>query len=214
MLIVGVTGGIGAGKSEVCKVFKKLGAKVVSADQIGKEVVEKNPALLRKLVKVFGPEILNSDGTLNRRKLGKKAFSSQEAKIKLNKIVHPYLLLDLKKNLEELKRKKSLNVTVVDAALIIEWGLEKKLDFLIYVYSPRKTRLQRLIEKQGYSFREALDRMKSQLPELEKKRKADFIIQNDSDLETLYQKTKEQWNNILAFRRKSPIGTKKIDKKN
>jgi dephospho-CoA kinase len=197
MLLIGVTGGIACGKTEVCKVFQKKGAIILSGDQIGKEVVEKNRKVLKELVRMFGEGILRRDGTLDRRKLGKIAFASKDANDKLNQIMHPYLLGDLRKKLEDL-RKGDKKVVVIDAALIVEWGLEKELDHLIFVESKREDKIRRLQNEKGYTRREALHRIKSQLPEIAKKRKADFVIRNDRDLTELRKRANRVWERMIG----------------
>jgi dephospho-CoA kinase len=197
MKIIGITGGIGSGKTEVAKIFKKLGAVVLSGDEIGKEVVEKNSSVLKKLVKVFGGRVLNKNKSLNRRELGKVAFSSIENRNKLNQIVHPSLLSHLKKKIKEY-RKKGPGIAVVDAALIIEWGLRKELDYLILVESSLKNRLRRLKEYLGYSQREALDRIKMQLKDKNRRKYADYIIKNDKDLKELRKKTVSLWKKLWS----------------
>ncbi|NIM98952.1 MAG: dephospho-CoA kinase [candidate division Zixibacteria bacterium] len=196
--MIGITGGIACGKTEVAKVFQKKGAIILSGDQIGKEVVEKNKGVLRQLVKTFGQGILKKDGTLNRRKLGEIAFASHEVRDKLNQIVHPHLLRELGSRIEKLRRKSESGVAVVDAALIVEWGLEKELDYLIFVESKREDKIKRLQKEKGYSRREALDRIKSQLPEIIKKAKADFVIRNDRKLSHLREKAERTWGQIMA----------------
>ena len=200
MLLIGVTGGIACGKTEVCKVFQKKGATVLSGDQIGKEVVERNKEVLRGLVRTFGEDILNKDGTLNRRKLGEIAFATKESRDKLNRIIHPYLLRDLRKRIEDLRKKDQEVVVVIDAALIVEWGLEKELDWLIFVESKRGDKIKRLQKLKGYSRREALDRIKSQLPEITKKRLADFVIRNNKGLAELREKAHRLWIEITPKR--------------
>ena len=197
MKIIGITGGIGSGKTEVAKIFKKLGAVVLSGDEIGKEVVEKNSSVLKKLVKVFGGRVLNKNKSLNRRELGKVAFSSIENRNKLNQIVHPYLLSNLKKKIKEY-RKKGPGIAVVDAALIIEWGLQKDLDYLILVESSLKNRLRRLKEYSGYSQKEALGRIKMQIKDKTRRKYADYIIKNDKDLKELRRKTVSLWKFICS----------------
>ena len=197
MKIIGITGGIGSGKTEVAKVFKKLGAKILSGDEIGKEVVERNPITLKKLIKAFGEEILNKDKSLNRRKLGEMAFSSLKSRDKLNKIVHPYLLSNLKKKIKEY-RKKGSGIAVMDAALFVEWGLQKELDCLILVESALKNRIKRLKVNLGYSQREALDRIKMQLKDKNRRKYADYIIKNDKDLKELRRKTVSLWKFICS----------------
>jgi dephospho-CoA kinase len=201
MLLIGVTGGIACGKTEVCKVFQKKGATVLSGDQIGKEVVEKNKKVLKELVQTFGENILKQDETLNRRKLGKLAFATKESRDKLNRIIHPYLLRGLRKRIESLRKKDKEAVVVIDAALIVEWGLEKEPDWLIFVESKRENKIKRLQKQKSYSKKEALDRIKSQLPEITKKRKADFIIKNDEGLAELREKANRLWVEIISEER-------------
>ncbi len=198
MLLIGVTGGIACGKTEVSQVFRKRGATVLSGDKIGKEVVEKNKRAFKELVENFGKEILNKNQSLNSRKLGESAFASQESKEKLNKIVHPFLLKELRKIIERFRKKRYKGVVVIDAALIVEWGLQDELDYLIFVESKRKERIKRLQEKKGYSRKEAQDRIKSQLPEITKRRLADFVIRNDRDLVKLREKAYRVWEKIMG----------------
>ncbi len=197
MILIGVTGGIASGKTEVAKVFQKRGAAILSGDEIGKEVVEKNPALLKKLIRAFGKKILDSKKGLKRKKLGEIAFSSYPLTKKLNQIVHPYLLGNLKSKIKNLKRRKQKNPAVIDAALIIEWGLEKQLDYLIFVDSPKKDRLKRLQKNKGYTRKEAEKRIKAQLPEAEKRKHADFIIKNNRGLRELRKKANTLWKEII-----------------
>lgn len=187
-MIIGITGGIASGKTEVAKVFQKKGARVTSGDEIGKEVVEKNPAVLRKLVKIFGKVILNSKGELNRKKLGELAFVNEKNKEKLNKLVHPYLLRELRHRITKFRRaRKSRKILVVDAALIVEWKLFKELDNLILVTSSKEKRIKRL-QSLGFSKSEALNRIKRQVTDSYRKKYAAFIIYNNGSLKELQNK--------------------------
>lgn len=197
MILIGITGGIASGKTEVAKVFQKLGAEILSGDEIGKDVVEKNPQLLKKLVKAFGEEILTSKKRLNRKKLGKIAFSSPSLTEKLNRIVHPFLLENLKEKIESLRRKSDKKIVVVDAALIVEWGLQKKLDYLVLVDCSKEKRVKRLIRQRGYTRKEAEQRIKAQLPESRKRKHADFIIKNAGGLKELRAHARVLWRKIL-----------------
>jgi dephospho-CoA kinase len=198
MILIGVTGGIASGKTEVSKVFHKNGAIILSGDKIGKEVVEKNRMVLRELTRVFGNEILNKKVKLDRRKLGRIAFASTDAKEKLNQIIHPYLLRELRRRIESLRRDKPSGIVVVDAALIVEWGLQKELNHLVFVHSRRENRIKRLQEQKSYSRREALDRIKSQLPEKAKRKLADFVIKNDRGLVELRKEANQVWKEIAG----------------
>lgn len=199
MLLIGITGGIACGKTEVSKVFQRKGAIILSGDQIGKEMVQKNNKILKELVQTFGKEILNKNKSLNRRKLGEIAFASKESKGKLNRIVHPYLLKELRRRIENLRRKGDKDVVVVDAALIVEWGLQKELDYLIFVQSKREDKVRRLQKQKGYSRKEALDRIKSQLPEITKKRWADFVIINEGGLSEIEKKAEKIWKQLMKL---------------
>ncbi|HVP35619.1 MAG TPA: dephospho-CoA kinase [Terriglobales bacterium] len=197
MKIIGITGGIGSGKTEVAKVFKKLGAKIISGDEIGKEVVEKNRSVISRLVKIFGEEILSKNKKLNRKKLGKIAFSSIKNRDKLNKIVHPYLLSALRKQIREY-RKRGPGIVIIDAALIIEWKLQKELDYLILVESNLKNRLKRMKENSGYSQKEALNRIKAQLDYKTRRKYADYNIRNDKGLKELRGKVLFLWKKLIS----------------
>jgi dephospho-CoA kinase len=198
MLLIGITGGIACGKTEVAKVFQKRGAIILSGDEIGKEVVEKSRTVLKELVRAFGKDVLKRDGTLNRRKLGKVAFASKESGDKLNNIIHPHLLRELRRRIKSIERKTPEAVVAVDAALIVEWGLEKELDYLIFVESKREDKINRLQKGKAYSRKEALDRIRSQLSEKVKEKKADVVIKNDKGLAELRNTTDKVWRFIAA----------------
>lgn len=198
MTLIGITGGIASGKTEVAKVFQKLGAKILSGDEIGKDVVENNPQLLKKLVKTFGEDILDSKKRLNRKKLGEIAFSSRSLTKELNSIVHPFLLKDLKEKIESFAKRGYRKPLVIDAALIMEWDLQKKLDYLVFVDCTKQKRIKRLIEQKGYTRKEAEQRIKAQLPESKKRKQADFIIKNEGSLKELRANTKALWKQIAG----------------
>jgi dephospho-CoA kinase len=198
MLVIGVTGGIASGKTEVAKVFQKSGAKILSGDEIGKDVVETNPHLLNKLVKAFGEEIVDSQRRLKRKKLGQIAFSSSSLTKELNSVVHPFLLKDLKEKIESLNKKGYKKPVVIDAALIVEWGLQEKLDYLVFVDCSKRKRIQRLIEQKGYTRKEAEQRIKAQFPESKKRKHADFVLKNDLGLKELRAKAKALWKRIVV----------------
>jgi len=198
IMIIGITGGIASGKTEVANVFQKNGAKIISGDDIGKEVVEKNPSVLKKLVKMFGKGILNSKGRLNRRKLGEIAFASEKNKEKLNRIIHPYLLRKLRHRITKFRKaRKSRKILVVDAALIVEWKLYKELDSLVLVTSSLEKRLERL-KKLRFSKNEALNRIKRQLTDSQRRRYTDFVIRNNGSLKELKNKALAMWKRVQS----------------
>lgn len=187
-MLIGITGQIGSGKSEVARIFGKYGAFVISADKIGKDVVEKNPAVLNKLVRAFGTDILTRSGRLRRKMLAELAFSSEELKQKLNNIVHPPLLKELAGQGESALRTHKL--VVIDAALLLDWGWDKKVDMTIFVHANDRMKIARLVEN-GYTIEEAKMRLKSQPRFAEFKERSDITILNNKSLDSLEVKVKK-----------------------
>ncbi len=184
-MLIGLVGQIGSGKSEVAAIFKKFGACVISADKIGREVVDNNPAVLKKLIKSFGPEIVTTFGRLKRKHLGRLAFSDTAAKSKLDAIVHPYLLKELAR--QSKKALRNNNLVIIDAALLVDWGWHKRVDLTILVHAKREILISRLRRK-GYTKTEALNRLKLQKSYSELKKAADLIVYNNGSIAELQQK--------------------------
>lgn len=183
-MIIGITGQIGSGKSTAAKILRSFGAAIIDADRIGREVVDRNPALLRSLVKQFGPEILTRGGKLKRKKLAEIAFQNDKSRQKLNRLVHPYLLKELKRQVKALR--SSYELIVIDAALLLEWKLNRILDTIVLIHAPEALRLARL-KKRGISRKDALARQRRQLSYKQQRQRADHAILNnktESDLKT------------------------------
>ncbi|MCI0531570.1 MAG: dephospho-CoA kinase [candidate division Zixibacteria bacterium] len=206
MLVVGLTGGIASGKSEVAKVLRRKGAKIISGDLIGRQVVEGNPKVLKMLVRAFGREILTKNGKLNRKKLGSLAFSSRGNQNKLNRIVHPKLLRKLHAEIAKARRefsrakrskKPAPGLIVIDAALITEWGLHKKLDMTVMVASPVAVRIKRL-HKQGLTRNEAKARIARQMADSRRREFCDFVIKNGGSLSRLRQKAENLYHLLMV----------------
>jgi len=177
-VIIGLTGGPGTGKSLVAKYLKERGATIISADDVGKRVVNENPAVFRKLVQEFGKSIVRDDGALDRRKLGNIVFPDPKSLRKLSQIVHPPLLRILKSELKRLKNSHRHKLIVIDAALIFEWGIANWCDYIVTVTARRYIRLKRL-RRQGLTHRQAENRISAQIPDRDKVKLADYIIQNN-----------------------------------
>ncbi len=192
-MLIGLVGQIGSGKSEVAAIFRKFGAHIISADKIGKDVVEKNPVVLKRLIKTFGPEILTPSGRLRRKRLGCLAFAGEKSKARLNAIVHPYLLKELTRQSKAANRKYKL--VVIDAALLVDWGWHKKVDLTILVHAKKEILVSRLIKK-GYSRGEALERLKSQLSYSALRKASDLVISNNGTLKDLRPKVERIVNRL------------------
>jgi len=184
-MILGITGQIGSGKSEVAALLKKYGAFVISADKVGRQVVDGDIRILNKLVSKFGQDIITRGGRLRRRRLGEIAFSSEKNKKILNSIVHPPLLSELARQTEIASRKYEM--VAIDAALLLDWKWDKKVDYTVLVHAPIKTQIDRLVKK-GYTLSEARMRQKTQMKYSEMRKRADFVILNNGSLAELDRK--------------------------
>jgi dephospho-CoA kinase len=142
VILIGITGQIGAGKSAVAKILGSMGCKVISGDELGREVLANNIRVRKKLTRAFGKDILRSNGSINRSELAKRAFVSETSRRKLNRIVHPPLLAELDRQMRVAKRTHS--IVVLDATLLIEWGYHTKMDEVVVVTAPKALRHRRL----------------------------------------------------------------------
>jgi len=192
---VGLTGQIGAGKSTVAAVFRSKGAAIIDADAIGKSVVTANPPLLRRLTRAFGKEILHPSGSLNRGRLASLAFASSESTSKLNGLVHPYLLRELRRQIKHFSR--SHRVIVVDAALLHLWRLEREMEFTIVVSTPRAERLDRM-KIRGISRADAQRRDRTQLSLVQMKRRSDVVLRNHGSKRDLQHQALRIWQEYIA----------------
>ena len=188
--ILGLTGGIATGKSTVVKVFKELGFPVVDADVIAREIVEVGTPALAEIVSMFGTEILQPDGSLDRKKLGALVFSDKEKRQKLNALLSPFLREAILSQIEMKKDRASL--VVVDIPLLYEGGYEKDMDQVAVVYVPETIQLDRLMERDHLTEQEAWQRINSQLSIEQKKQRADIVFDNQKTIQET-KKLVENW---------------------
>jgi dephospho-CoA kinase len=198
---VGVTGGIASGKSSVCGIFEKLGARVINADVIGREVVELRSGVLPALVDAFGEGILTREGRLDRKKLAGIVFSDEESLARLNRIVHPSLIQDIRAKIETASKEGFCGVIVVDAALIFEWNLVEIFDAIVVVSCSEREQVSRLHERDLLEADEALSRIHSQIPQSDKIARADFHVVNDGTLQDLEEKARSVWRELQKMLR-------------
>lgn len=199
VLTVAVTGGIASGKSLVCEFFRQRGARVINADEIGREVVEKRPGVLSELVRSFGEGILGAGGRLDRRELARVVFSSHESLEKLNRMVHPFLIEEIRRRIEDVERTGFAGIVVADAALIYEWNLVEMFDAVVVVSCDQEAQLRRIRERDSLEADEALSRVRSQIPQEHKIARADFHISNDGSLIELEAKADAVWKELNAL---------------
>ena len=180
-VVVGLTGGIAAGKSEVARMFEHLGAAVVDADQIARELVAPPSELLNEIVSQFGTSILEKDGSLNRHALAKIIFRDDQAKERLEKLMHPAIAAASSRRISTLIRGGA-QVIVYEAALLVETGRYRDFDALVVVDAPFETRRARLEARDQLSPEAAEARIRSQMSASQKVALADYVIHNGGDL--------------------------------
>jgi dephospho-CoA kinase len=200
-LIIGLTGGIVSGKSTVARMFKDLGAKIVDADKLGHKVILPQGAAWKRIIKIFGKDILQKDQTINREKLGKIVFANQNLLKKLNKITHPEIIKLIKKEISLAKdnSKEEKKILIIDAALIYETKIDRLMDKIIVVYLDEEEQLKRLIKRNNLSEKEALQKIKSQIPLKEKIEIADYVIDNSNSLDKTKEQVETIWQEIVSL---------------
>lgn len=200
MITVGVTGGIGSGKTTVCKEWEKLGAKVVYADDLAKNLMTSDSDLKQKLVKAFGRETYHEDGSLNRPHLIRHAF--EEGRVEeLNKLVHPAVAKKFKEISEQAKQNGE-KILVEEAALLLNNGRPSFLDIIVLVKSNREKRIERVVERDGVSSEKVLDRDKNQPDFNNLSHLADYTIENNGTLTELKEKSRKLFDLLMEIAKK------------
>lgn len=183
-MIIGLTGGIGTGKSTVSAMLKAKGIMVIDSDQIAREVVEPGSKALAQIVAHFGQEVLLPNGRLNRKALGARVFGNEEKRKRLMEITHPAIFAETEKRISEAK-KNGEALIVLDSPLLIETGRYKQTDLVVLVYADEETQLQRIMSRDNLTEEEARYRINAQMPIDEKRQYADIIIDNRGTIEEL-----------------------------
>lgn len=194
-LVIGVTGQIGSGKSTAAEMLASFGGTIVDADQISREIVRDNPKLLGKLVAEFGPEILTATGRLSRKRLAAMVFPSSGAVRTLNRLIHPYILKEMRSQIAALSIAKK--AVIVDAPLLFGSSLEKQVDFVLVVHTSRAIRLARLTDR-GIDRYQAKAREVAQLPFAELRRRADRVVLNSGTMVALETKLLQIWKRLIG----------------
>lgn len=193
----GLTGGIASGKSTVSNRFCQLGAYIVDADEISRHGLDVGTECYEKVVATFGKDILLQDGQVDRRKLGAIVFSNEAELEKLNAIVHPYV----RKRMEELSQavwdSNPQGLILWDVPLLFENGLHRLVQKTVVVTAPEELRIQRMALRNGFTREEALSRIRSQMPEEEKVKLADYVIDNSGDLMSLYEQVDSIYGKLI-----------------
>ncbi len=184
-LLIGLTGGMGSGKTLVASTFKKLGAFIIDADILCRELVLRGQPALDLIVQTFGPDILDSAGNLDRKKMASIIFDDAKRKQDLENILHPLVFSEEEKIYREIHQQNPQALVIIDAALLIESGNYKNVDKVVLVACDVETQVQRVLKRSAFNREEVLDRIRSQMPLAEKRKFADYIIDNSSTEEDL-----------------------------
>lgn len=197
MRVIGLTGGIASGKSTVSRILGTLGAEIIDADRIAREVVEPGQKCLDMIVEEFGKGVLKSDGTLDRKKLGAIVFGDSLKLKRINEITHPEIRRVIAGKLKDIEEKGKYDVAVIDAAVLIESGMDDMADEVWLVYTDHDTQLERLKNRDGLGAKEAESRIASQMPVSEKIRFSDRIIDNSGTVEHTKEQVEKLWHDAV-----------------
>jgi dephospho-CoA kinase len=194
--VIGLLGGIAAGKTAVAGMLAQLGATVVSADDIGHAVLDR-PAIRARIVARWGADVLGEDGRVDRGQLARKAFADPQELLALEALMHPPILDAMRQQIAQARRSPAVRAVVVDAPLLVEAGLDRDCDVLVFVDCPREVRLARVAAR-GWEAGE-LDRREGRQQALDVKRqRARFILDAHAPFETTSQQVQQLWQEILA----------------
>ena len=206
MVKVGLTGGIASGKSTVSEAFARLGAKVLDADKVAREVVQPGQPAWLKLQQAFGPEFFLPDGEINRSKLRRLVFADPEERSKLNTIVHPEVMKEINRRFEQLTTSVQDAVVVVDVPLLLEVGVAHRFDRVIVVYVTENVQIMRLRQRDGLSLEGARRALSTQMVLNKKVEQADYVIDNSGTRDETQAQVKKVWQELLVLARKKRHG--------
>ena len=195
MLKIALTGGPGSGKSTVARMFQDLGAQVIDADDVARNVVAPGQPAWEEIRREFGPDYFQEDGSLDRARMAQLVFQDAGARQKLNAIVHPQVGLEIARRLQGLATQ-GVNLVMVEVPLLYEAGLEKNFDVVIVVDVGKKEQIARLSARDGRPAREAEGILKAQWPLVTKKARADFVVDNRGSPEDTRSQVKKLWQQL------------------
>jgi dephospho-CoA kinase len=195
--VVGLTGGIGSGKSTVAAMLAELGADVIDADKVGHEVYRPGSEGFQRVVETFGSEVVGADGSIDRRALGAKVFADAEALKTLNALVHPLIVAELQARLEALRAAPRDTPIVVEAAIMMEAGWTFFDEVWVVTVEP-ETAIERVVSSRGLTREDVERRIAAQIPNAERRRRADRVIANDGTPDALRTAVEAAWHALVG----------------
>lgn len=197
MLKIGLTGGIGSGKSSVSSLFNSWGVFIFDADLVAKEILDNNKTAQNEVIAEFGTDILNKEGEIEKSKLARIGFQDEDHQVRLNAIIHPYVFTLIDSEFDQILKSGKHDIFCVDAALIYESGADAHMDYTIVVTSHLKLRTERVMKKGALSREEFMRRLDLQWPDEDKVHMADYVIHNNGTEEDLAIESKKVFDLLL-----------------
>ncbi len=199
MLLTGLTGGIATGKTTVSEMFVKLGAHLIDADVIARDVVKPDTPAWKEIISAFGESVLDDKKEINREKLAAEIFNDSEKRKLLETITHHRIIEEENRLINDLQDKNKSEIIVLDAALLIEAGHHNRVDKLVIVYLDRESQIKRLIGRDNLSFADAEKRVNSQMPLDEKVKLADYVIDNGKSLDEVEKQVSKVYSELVSL---------------
>ena len=197
MLKVGLTGGIGSGKSELSRFFEKWGAYIFDADKEAKIIIDTKEFVQKEIIAEFDTNILNAENIIDRKKLARIAFQDEGHQLRLNSIMHPYVFQEIDKQFDNVSSANKHKIFVVDAALIYESGADTHMDFMIVITSLLRFRAERAMGRGNMTREDFMKRVDLQWTDKDKAHMADFIISNNNSLEDLKKDARKIFDKLI-----------------
>ena len=196
MLIIGITGNSGAGKTLTCRKLEELGAKILNADQIYKDLLQPNSPMMKQIICAFGTQYALEDGRLNRKLMAELIFSDKEKRQMLNRITHPGIVKEIQSRITAMAAEK-IQVVAVEAALLFESGMDKFMDEVWVIDATYQDKVNRIMQRDGLNLEDAAKRLLSQADPLTLRKNANRYIINDGSAEELQQKVEKELKRLM-----------------
>lgn len=197
MKVIGLTGGIASGKSLVSQAMRTLGAVIINADEIAHAATAPHQPVWNETIELFGKEILSEDGSIDRKKLGEIVFNDRKKLMQLNQITHPRIGQEIRNRIKKAGLANPQAVVLVEVPLLYEAHMENLFDEIWVTWVDRETQIKRLMNRDGISEQDAIKRIEAQMPLDEKVKRADWVIDNNHEIEETIAKVTRYYNNIL-----------------